>query len=468
EILQRRRSYDALLAQLETTYPEYYQIKYRHPSLTVAGVQQALPVGTGLLEYFQGDQGTYAFYFDRTHALGLRLTTDSSFTGALNRLLDGLRDRNQVTEQGRSAVAIARFAKDAATAYRTLVAPTGEKMPEKLIIIPDGRLAYLPFELLLTQDAGSDEATDYKNLHYLIRQTTVRYEYSAGLALQPPLRRHPSRFFVGFAPMYGGDLSAATTRGERSDCRGVAATDFAPLGNNQTEVTQIAQLFDGQAFLAENATESQFRQHAKEPRIVHLAMHGFLNDCDPLYSGLVFSKQAAVGGNNHSADSSQKDSTAEQEDGFLHAYEIYNLHLNAELAVLSACNTGHGQLAKGEGVISLARAFKYAGCSNVLMSLWQADDQATAQIMQGFYQYLKEGKGKDEAIRQAKLDYIHSNARNHPFFWGAFVLIGDDLPMKQPSASWIWYGLVLLLASLGIAYWSIRQRANLGFSKNAR
>lgn len=455
EILQRRRAYDALLAQLETTYPEYYEIKYRHPSLTVSGVQQTLPVGTGLLEYFQGDLGTYVFYIDRTRALGLHLTTDSSFTGALNRLLDGLRDRNQVTEQGRSALAIARFAKDAATVYRTLVAPAGEKIPEKLIIIPDGRLAYLPFELLLTQDAGTDETTDYKNLHYLIGQTSVRYEYSAGLALQSPLRRHPSRFFAGFAPTYGGDLSASTTRGERSDCRGVVAADFAPLGNNQTEVTQIAQLFDGQAFLAENATESQFRLHAKEPRIIHLAMHGFLNDCDPLYSGLVFSKQA-IGRNEYNAD---QDSTAEEKDGFLHAYEIYNLHLNAELAVLSACNTGHGQMAKGEGVISLARAFKYAGCSNVLMSLWQADDQATAQIMQGFYQYLKKGKGKDDAIRQAKLDYMQINARNHPFFWGAFVLIGDDLPMKQPSANWIWYGLALLLASLGIVFWRLKQRS---------
>ncbi len=457
EILQRRRAYDALLSKLQRDYPEYYQIKYRHPAITLAGTQQALPAGTGLLEYFQGDRGTYVFYIDRTRALGLRLPTDSLFAGALNRLLDGLRDRDRVAEQGRSAAAVAAYAEDAAAVYRTLVAPVGEKIPEKLIIIPDGRLAYLPFELLLTRDAGvTNSALAYTRLPYLLRQTAVRYEYSAGLALQTPPQRHPGRFFAGYAPAYGSDWPAATTRDGRSDCRGVQASDFARLDNNQAEVIQIAHLVGGQAFIAESATEEQFRRHAQEPRVIHLATHGFLNDCDPLYSGLVFSPQPG-GGASSVRDAGKEDSVAEDRDGFLHAYEIYNLRLNAELAVLSACNTGRGQLAKGEGVISLARAFKYAGCTNVLMSLWQADDQATAQIMQGFYRYLQHGLGKDAAIRQAKLDYLDRNARSHPFFWGAFVLIGDDRPLKQ-SSNRLWYALVFaLLAGLGFAYWKVRR-----------
>jgi len=455
EILQRRRAYDALLAKLQNDYPEYYQIKYSHPAVTLAGTQQALPEGTGLLEYFQGDRGSYVFYIDRNRALGLRLATDSLFAGALNRLLDGLRDRDRVVEQGRSAAAVSRYAEDAAAVYRVLVAPAGEKIPKKLIVIPDGRLAYLPFELLLTREArAANSALNYTALPYLLRQTAVRYEYSAGLALQTPLPRHPDRFFAGYAPAYESDWPAAATRDGRTGCREAQATDFARLGNNQAEVTQIAHLVDGQAFIAENATEEQFRQHAQEPRVIHLATHGFLNDCDPLYSGLVFSRQSR--GTENPAGG-QEDSIAENCDGFLHAYEIYNLRLNAELAVLSACNTGRGQLAKGEGVISLARAFKYAGCANVLMSLWQADDEATAQIMQNFYRRLQQGLGKDAAIRQAKLDYLDSNPRSHPFFWGAFVLIGDDRPLKQ-SSNRMWYGLGLaLLAGIGFAYWKTRR-----------
>ena len=143
------------------------------------------------------------------------------------------------------------------------------------------------------------------------------------------------------------------------------------------------------------------------------------------------------------------DGKADQEanDGILHAYEVYNLRLNADLAVLSACNTGRGKLAKGEGIISMARAFKYAGCNNVLMSLWQADDLSTREIMTGFYERLKKGDGKAAALRQAKLDYLAASPRTHPFFWGAFILIGDNTELQSEN-HWYWYGgaIVLVLA----------------------
>lgn len=452
EMLDRRRAYEALLTELENSYPAYYQIKYSQPPLSITSVQQALSPKSGLIEYFSGDSATYVFYIDRNSASGVSLTIDAGFSNRLESFINNLRNREQVLEQGRSQDAIARYAIDAAALYKSLVAQVIPQVPEQFIIIPDGNLSYLPFELLLTQDA--DRTDNYANLPYLIQKTAVRYEYSASLALLSPPDKKPQSRFIGYAPGYTKGLPAVT-RGEHSTCRDADAADFAALGNNQTEVSQITRLLGGKALLGDLATETHFKQHAAEPRVLHFAMHGFLNDCDPLYSGLVFSRPDVVAGGD--ANKGEQDSTVQGDDGFLHAYEIYNLPLNADLAVLSACNTGSGQLAKGEGVISLARAFKYAGCSNVLMSLWQADDQATAQIMQGFYQYLKEGKGKDAAIRQAKLDYLNTGNRNHPFFWGAFVLMGDDRPLEQPSNR-IWYGLgVLLLAGIAFAYWRIKR-----------
>ena len=446
EIFERRRDNELLLKKLEASYPEYYRIKYSHEPLSVADVQQKLPQGSGILEYFSGDSAVFAFYLDKTGLKGLQLETGATFSDKLNTFIGSLRDRAWVLEHGRGKEATAQFAADARAFWKTLAAPVVDTAPDNLIVIPDGNLSYLPFELLLVRDNNPNDT--YADLHYLLRQSSVRYEYSVAMTLQPALVQKPRRLFAGYAPEYDNE-GLTTARGEDLGCRESNPSDFAALGNNQEEVSQIARQLGGQALLGPKATEAHFKQYAPESRILHLAMHGFLNDCDPLYSGLVFSRVVGATG----AD------TLEDADGILHAYEIYNLPLNADLAVLSACNTGRGQLAKGEGIMSLARAFKYAGCANILMSLWQADDQSTAQIMQGFYQYLKQGLGKDEAIRRAKLDYLAADSRNHPFFWGAFVLIGDDAPVptSTPWNTWLLWGLVPLALFAGWYFFKTRK-----------
>ncbi|MCB9316002.1 MAG: CHAT domain-containing protein [Lewinellaceae bacterium] len=451
QILHCNRDYDALRKKLETTFPEYYRIKYRQAEISMAGVQQALTQQAGLLEFFTGEAGIYAFYIDRKTTRGYLFRPDSSFHQAFEIIMLALRDRDRAMEEGRSAAAVARYSAIARKMFVDLLAPVGQSLPKQLLLIPDGKLAYLPFELLLTDDVRVSDKPNYAKLPYVLRQTTVRYEYSAALALAEPVHRKVKSDFAGFAPGYSGDWTAVDVRGAlQENCADAEPADFVPLQNNKAEVSQIAQQLQGQAFLGQAATEAQFRQVASEPRIVHLAMHGFLNDCDPMYSGLVFTNELPK---------IQADATSTENDGILYAYEIYNLRLNADLAVLSACNTGRGKLAKGEGVISLARAFKYAGCSNVLMSLWQADDQATAQIMRDFYKYLKEGLGKDAAIRQAKLDYLDNNSRNHPFFWGAFVLIGDNQPLDG-GIHWFWYaGGLLALGLLGLFWFWQRRKA---------
>ncbi|TNE67498.1 MAG: CHAT domain-containing protein [Bacteroidetes bacterium] len=449
QILELRRTYEALLQKLEREYPEYYSIKYNQSEIKLSAVQEALPEQTGLVEYFVGDRDIYAFYLDRDSARGYRFHPDSLFNQTLDQFVQDLRNREQVLERGRSSQAVDAYARSAGYLCRTLVTSVVEKLPAQLIIIPDAKLAYLPFELLVADTARLDRAS-YADLDYLLLHSTIRYEYSAGMAIKPPVRRKARHTFAGYAPEYSGAWTGAATRDPLGkNCREADPADFAPLDNNRAEVTEIAGLMGGQAMLGQAATEEAFREKVQEAGILHLAMHGFLNDCDPLYSGLVFARQSRTTG---------PDTLPAEEDGFLHAYELYNLRLRADLAVLSACNTGRGKLARGEGVQSLARAFKYAGCANVLMSLWQAEDRATARIMSDFYRYLQQGWGKDAALRQAKLDYLKADVRNHPFFWGAFVLIGDAEPVVRP-ASWWWYGgLVLLFIALGAGFWYSKRR----------
>ena len=136
---------------------------------------------------------------------------------------------------------------------------------------------------------------------------------------------------------------------------------------------------------------------------------------------------------------------------YLHAYEIYNMELEAELTVLSACNTGSGKMVRGEGIMSLSRAFLYAGCPNVVFSLWQADDLATKEIMSAFYKQMSEQTGKDKALRNAKLEFLKnaSQEQGHPFHWATFVLVGNDEPVSLDnslSGQWL-LGIALLLGS---------------------
>ncbi|MBK9017890.1 MAG: CHAT domain-containing protein [Saprospiraceae bacterium] len=170
-------------------------------------------------------------------------------------------------------------------------------------------------------------------------------------------------------------------------------------------------------------------------------MHALTNDADPLYSQLVFTQTPPTPPTTTPS----------------HAYELYNMHLNADLAVLSACNTGAGKLISGEGIMSLSRAFKYAGCPNILMSLWSVNDASAKDIIVDFHRKLKAGSGKSDALQIAQKSYLEQadETFTHPFYWATFVMVGNNEAMSIPShwARWV-VGIGILLAA-GIAFWNM-------------
>ena len=214
----------------------------------------------------------------------------------------------------------------------------------------------------------------------------------------------------------------------------------------EKEVRGIADDLHGRAFCRRGATEDIFKRKAPQAGIIHLATHAIVNDEDPLYSKLVFAKDAAS-----------------NEDGFLNTFELYNMKLNASLVVLSACNTGYGKVIHGEGIMSLARGFMYAGCPSIVMSLWPVDDQSTAGLMKGFFSGLAQGLRKDDALRRAKLDYLKQAdaVKSNPFYWAGFVSIGNTHPIlirvHKNYPSWVLMGII---ASIGlvILFWRIRTK----------
>jgi CHAT domain-containing protein len=202
---------------------------------------------------------------------------------------------------------------------------------------------------------------------------------------------------------------------------------LTPLPATKSEVTAIAELYRGKAatYLGDAATEERAKEVAKTPKYLHFASHGLLDERFPLNSGLALTIPGAV--------------KEGQDNGILQAWEIFErVRINADLVVLSACDTGLGKEMGGEGLVGLTRAFEYAGARSVLASLWSVADETTAALMKRFYSYVKAGRTKDAALRQAQLDLIRgsvvvqdeqASARrfdaSHPFYWAAFQLYGD-------------------------------------------
>ena len=219
--------------------------------------------------------------------------------------------------------------------------------------------------------------------------------------------------FWGFAPVFGDEIADASR-----DCTG---DELYSLNCNEAEIESINKLFGGQIFTDLAASKDNFEKRAFDYQILHLATHACLDDENPMFNKIWLA------------------------DDYVSNNDLYNLKLNADLAVLSACNTGSGQLVKGEGVQSLARGFLHAGCPSLVTSLWSVDDCATSDIMVRFYEYLKDGKSKNKALQSAKLDYLKEadKLHQHPYYWGAFIQIGNPTALEiGGSNSFLLWGLL--------------------------
>ncbi|MDP4187480.1 MAG: CHAT domain-containing protein, partial [Bacteroidota bacterium] len=278
-----------------------------------------------------------------------------------------------------------------------------------------------------------DRYLHFKDLPYLIRDHSVRYSYSAGLIeaqKEQFAKWHPR--LLAFAPDYvdGKGKSLLAYTGQRQG--------YEPLPGVAEEVMSIARFMPGKIILGRKATKTAFNTFANDYDVLHLAMHAVINDENPMFSTLVFASD--------NPGSSM---------GLLNTFEIYNQDLHARMAVLSACNTGKGQLRKGEGMISLARGFAYAGVPSIVMTLWSVNDNSSAKLMTGFYSFLAKGADKASSLRNAKLNYIQqaSVLKSHPFYWAGYVLTGSNSPLYLSGTSYIPLAGLLLIVLVLLYVW---------------
>lgn len=431
KILDLSQKLDSLNDIIREEFPEYAS-KYNNQVISLQGVMNKLDKGKALIEYSLNDTSIFIFIIADGGYMITRSSLGPGFKGQVDVLSQFLRDNDFYSN---TIDDYRNYVEAAHQLYRVFFLPVGEMLSGKeLIIIPDGEQGYIPFEALLT--AKPDLAVmDYRSLPYLIYDYRITYSYSATLFYDDKgVKRTTGRKLLAFAPTYEhvGEISSEKFPSFRD-----YSTYLVPLKYIATELQNISSIVDCDRYEGFDATEQAFREEAPHYDILHLAMHTLINDDNPLYSQLVFAL------NND---------TLESNDGLLNAYEIFNMQLNARMAVLSACNTGYGKMRKGEGIMSMARGFIFAGVPSIIMTLWAVEDQSGSILMTKFYKNLVSGMEIDEALREAKLEYLAEADQlgAHPYLWSGYVSIGATDPLMSSRT-----GLTLSIILTSVALFII-------------
>ncbi|MEY4927408.1 MAG: hypothetical protein RI894_1844 [Bacteroidota bacterium] len=321
------------------------------------------------------------------------------------------------------------------------------KKYKHLLISPDAALYRLPFEILQNE----------KNA-YLLETHSICYTPSASIytqSLQVPHEGYGNGL-LAIAPNFGSntenDLQKEYSQNSNSQNSNSQNSNPQNLPFAAKEVAEIAKICCSDSATNSRATKGFFCENAPKYRVLHLATHAILDTINPLKTRLLFTKDKKIGG--------------DEKHNFIEITEIFSLRLRAELVSLSACNTGAGVLLQGEGVQSLAHSFAQAGVPNLIATQWQVSDKSSSKIMVSFYQYLENGLAKDEALRQAKLDFlkhadVHSAA---PFYWAGAVLMGNRLPLTTHHhttwTTYFFYLLACLLLIFGLFFRNKRKIAH--------
>jgi len=267
-------------------------------------------------------------------------------------------------------------------------------------IVPDGALWELPFQALQTKSGKF--LIDQHAIFYAPSLTVLREMQSR--AAQRPRGERKVRLLAFGDPIVPNAIQSEF----RSVYRGVS---LGPLPETEKEVRSIAALYgprNSSVHVRKDAREEVVKSEAGSFDILHFATHGILDDQNALYSRLLFSPP-----------------TTGDDDGMLEAREIMDLDLHADLAVLSACDTARGRVGAGEGSIGMAWALFVAGCPTSVVSRWEVNSASTTDLMIAFHRNLRRGQSKGEALRHAALQLRKKTAYRHPFYWAAFVVIGD-------------------------------------------
>ncbi len=411
-IQQQQKELEIALSRIQQQLdqdPVYYKLKFGYTFRPLQELQHTiLNDQQAILSFYETDSSLIRF-FVTNQRLGYVKTT---LTSDLKKEVFSIRQQmDNVTDADKTnALSTSLYQK----LIRGLPAPVFEK--QRWIIVPYGDLSYLPIEILINPESKRS----------LLEDHAISYQYSANF-LNPAAAPESNYSVLAMAPFANANKNSVS---------------LPVLSASLYEISNLP----GTSLIDSAANKKTFINLASRFNVLHLATHAIADDSLPERSQIIFYPH------DQDADTSFR----------LYEQEIYHLDLSAtKLAILSACETGSGRLTGSEGIISLSRAFAYAGCKGTITSLWKAEDKSTAFIMKQLHTYLKKGYAIDEALQKAKLDFLQSAdispGLKKPAFWANLILIGDTHQLIKQNKYWIL--IAAIVGVFGLLYLFIKAKS---------
>ncbi len=381
------QQFQVFIQNLEKKYPEYYNLKFNTQAPSVSQLQQLMGSKSALISYFIDENNNRLYTYLITQ--NKFKISDQALQDDFNKTISGLRNSVYFLSDQTYVLTARKL-------YKILIPKVSYTITD-LVILPTGRMSVIPFEVLLTKDVKSEDIV-YPDLPYLVKDKSVRYEFSAGLLLQKK---------------NGSDKAALLSALLVAPIKFPEKDNLNDLPGTEIEVNALTSLLtenniQTKKLLYESANKNTLiGDLSSDYSLIHLATHGIVDEENPELSRIFLQ------------------SSSDDEDGNLFSGDIYNLKLNAQLVTLSACQTGLGKLSKGEGVIGLSRALVYAGARNIIVSFWNVADESTAELMTDFYRQMikRRTRSYSENLRVAKINLMKGKYAA-PYFWAPFILIG--------------------------------------------
>ncbi len=407
---------------IQELYPDYFENKNKVKQVGLDEVQKQLDKNSIVVSY----ASNYTYYDDfhteenKKAIIGLVISKDKTVSFKIDDAQKTINNLDQfrqfITKPLKDKEELTNFKKVSYNIYDQLFPSEEIKnliKGKKLIIIPDNELQNIPFEAFNTNN---------QDLTYLVESNEISYANSMSfLNINKNIKRKQDKDFVGFAPINFNN------------------TNLNSLLYSEKEINAVDKLLNTESYTNEKASKENFLETSENAKIIHLATHANVSNNPVIH----FNKDS------------------------LQLHELYTYKNNADLVVLSACETNLGEIKKGEGVLSLARGFFYSGSNAVISSLWKVNDATSSTIITDFYKNLKNNQTKSAALNNSKRLYLknHSLSEKSPYYWASFILIGDTSPTFNTNYT-LYYIILSVTLISGILFFLKKRGEHLKFKVN--